>query len=285
MVARKFSVLPPVAQPVFSFKSKRLSLFKPGIVRRLLTGLLKAWYKKGITAKPYNGTGCHLYYEKAQHLMFAFKQKIAYEPLLQAKARKYIQPGDTVFDIGGNIGQYALYFSGVVGGSGQVITVEPDHKNFSFLHFNVHANDLKNTTCLKKGIGSRNGFLEFYRDTETGGRKGTFERKFTDATGEKNTERVAMVTLDRMIETYGEPAFIKIDVEGFEDSVLKGLSVNLPNTNFLIEVREETKRCVFAYFEEKGYTCYYVDDREDVRITDGSQIPGFANLLFTKTTS
>jgi hypothetical protein len=35
---------------------------------------------------------------------------------------------------------------------------------------------------------------------------------------------VALTTLDHLIETYGEPAFCKIDVEGFEVEVLKGLS-------------------------------------------------------------
>lgn len=57
------------------------------------------------------------------------------------------------------------------------------------------------------------------------------DRRF-DSVAWNRTERVPVTTLDRAIEQYGLPAFCKIDVEGHETSVLKGLSQPLPALSF-----------------------------------------------------
>jgi hypothetical protein len=43
---------------------------------------------------------------------------------------------------------------------------------------------------------------------------------------------ISLTTLDQLIDQYGTPAFIKIDVEGYELSVLKGLSQKVPYLSF-----------------------------------------------------
>lgn len=57
---------------------------------------------------------------------------------------------------------------------------------------------------------------------------------------------VAVTTLDRLIQTYGVPAFIKIDVEGFEYQVVKGLTrpVRMLSLEFTPEFMESTFRCI-----------------------------------------
>ena len=62
----------------------------------------------------------------------------------------------------------------------------------------------------------------------------------------ERVERVPVTTLDALIERYGEPAFIKIDVEGFELEVLKGLSrpVRALSFEFTPECADAALACV-----------------------------------------
>ena len=75
---------------------------------------------------------------------------------------------------------------------------------------------------------------------------------------------VNLKSFDTMISQFGEPDFVKMDVEGFEVDVLDGLTADLENCAFLIEVRGQTKEQVFDYFNKKGYRCICVDDHDKV---------------------
>ncbi len=81
--------------------------------------------------------------------------------------------------------------------------------------------------------------------------------------------------------TYGEPAFVKIDTEGFEADILRGLSTDLAGCVFLVEARGETAEEVWAYFARRGYRCVCIEmgNAPGRRPED---IPGFAHLLFQK---
>jgi FkbM family methyltransferase len=60
------------------------------------------------------------------------------------------------------------------------------------------------------------------------------------------TTTVAVTTLDRLIETYGRPAFCKIDVEGFEYQVFSGLTAPLPAVSFEFHriYARSARRCI-----------------------------------------
>lgn len=249
-------------------------------MKQLISNILKKIFNNVIVNKKINNSNYFLYYEKSQHLIFAFKKLINYESNIQEKIKKHIDKGDLVFDIGGNIGQYALVLSSLVGENGKVISVEPDYKNFSFLQFNVTINQIKNIELLKTGLDKTSNSLIFFRDTVTGGRKGSFNKDYVNESYSGFNETVTTTTIDNLIDVYGVPSFIKIDVEGFESNVINGLTKKLPNTTFLIEVRKETKQEIFDYFKTRLYVCYHLDPTESVLINDAHQIPDFANLLF-----
>ena len=60
------------------------------------------------------------------------------------------------------------------------------------------------------------------------------------------TIEVPCTTLDALVAQYGAPAFAKIDVEGFEDTVLDGLSRPLPKLSFEFTTiqRDVAQRCL-----------------------------------------
>ena len=121
----------------------------------LFASIIKFLFKSSIVGKNLKGFSKTLYYEKAQHLTFFFQSTIVYEEVVFENIKKYIPTGSKVFDIGGNVGQYALRFSELVGEDGKVISCEPDFKNYSFLQFNSSINYCKNVLPLNIGVGDK----------------------------------------------------------------------------------------------------------------------------------
>lgn len=246
----------------------------------ILQTIVKYIAKGMITGKPMQASNLILHYEVDQFLGFLFQRKIAYEPRLQQKLSKYISESSLVFDVGSNIGQYALWFSHLAP-HGRVICYEPDSKNFAFLSFNVLFNRRENIELCKCGLGDSISEQTFYRDTITGGRSGSLGVEFVNDKYEGATESIRVSTLDEQVERFGVPDFVKIDVEGFEYSVLKGLTQVSPTTSFFVEVRDTSATKVFNYFSEKGFNCVMLDEKTDKAIGSLGMIPGFCNLLFT----
>ncbi len=247
---------------------------------KLLFRFIKLISYDTIVNKAIDGFNKKIYYERSQHLTFLFQRKVNYEINIWNNIKEYLNPNDLVFDIGGNIGQYALRFSEKVGKNGRVISFEPDFKNFAFLQFNTSINACKNVECLNMGLGESPETITFFRDTETGGRMGSFIKEFVHDNFRGFTDLVMVDTFDHMIKIYGEPDFVKIDVEGFELNVLKGIKNYFKNKILIETERIQRKLMFFEFFSTKDYECYCVDNKEIFEISDKSLIPSFANLLF-----
>lgn len=249
---------------------------------RVIRFIIGYFYKDIIVNKYISGTNKKLYFEKAQQLTFLKPGKIKYEPQIWNSIAKYVQSGSIVFDVGANIGQYSLIFSEKVGVEGKVIAIEPDSKNFAFLSFNKEINRCNNLICLNCGVNSEDTVLEFYQDSLTGGRRGSFIQSYVGENYKGYNIWVNLRKLDAIIKDYGQPCFVKIDVEGYEVKALEGLSQTLDHCTFLIEVRKETKQTVFNYFQTKGYQCFLIESSANREIAAHEDIPDFANLIFKK---
>lgn len=247
--------------------------------------MAKAFFKNCVVGKKVSGLNKRLYYEMAQHLTFLFQREIRYEAHLQHRVECYLRLGYVVFDIGANIGQYALFFSEKVGDGGKVYCFEPDYRSYAFLEFNARINQCRNVVCRPWGICASDTEQPLFRDTDTGGRRSSFKQVFVGANYHGSSETAIVRSLDSLIAAFGQPNFVKIDVEGFEEEVVRGLSADLPGCVFLIEVREETKGNVFAHFAGRGYECLCIDGPAERRITSAEEIPGFAHLIFQKANS
>ena len=150
-----------------------------------------------------------------------------------------------VFDVGANIGQSCEAFLDVE--AKQVTCCEPNPNCLSVLHQKFD-NDSR-VTLIPKGVGAEPGSLPFSVCDEISGIS-TFADHWKEGRFEGmnwNPPHLAEVTtLDALIEEYGVPDYIKIDVEGFETSVLEGLrrSVSALSFEFSREFPEATEACV-----------------------------------------
>lgn len=154
------------------------------------------------------------------------KQQDAFEISLM---QKHIQPGDTVLDIGANIGFYAELLSAYVGDNGRVHCFEPDVTNFN--HLKKRCATLPNVTVNNKAVADKDQVLKIYTSKELNVDHRTYKPEEYDQ--EIDIEAIG-------IDSYlkGTPVnFIKMDIQGFELSAVKGMTQTLqePQVKLLSE--------------------------------------------------
>jgi FkbM family methyltransferase len=143
---------------------------------------------------------------------------ILYEYPLPIIVASIVKKGDIVIDIGANFGYYTIFFSKLVGKEGKVYAFEPEPR--AFLILKNKAKRLKNVILERKAIGDKNARIKFYVDKSIAG-----SSIFKDAIYSLEAcIPVDMISLDEYFRNLkGEIALIKMDVQGAEFLVLKGM--------------------------------------------------------------
>lgn len=127
--------------------------------------------------------------------------------------RCYCRPGDTVIDVGANIGSLSLAAAAAVGPRGKVIAIEPHPVVFKYLCGNVRLNPALAVETVNVALGDECGTLRFSNLPSD-------NYNAVDAAGELE---VPVSTLDVLLEKrIGRVRLLKIDVEGYEEFVLRG---------------------------------------------------------------
>ena len=191
---------------------------------------------------------------------------------LQRFYAPFIQPGDLCFDVGAHVGNRVLAWRRL---GARVVAVEPQPHLAQLLQ-RWYGRD-PDVTILSLALGARPGSAALYVDhrnptvgTLSAGWMAAVQqdRSFAGVHWEKTAD-VPVTTLDALIEQYGVPAFCKIDVEGFELEVLRGLCCALPVLSFeyipaaievaygclerLEELSDKQGRYEFNYFAGESY--------------------------------
>jgi FkbM family methyltransferase len=188
---------------------------------------------------------------------------------------KGFKTGDTVYDVGANLGHKTDIFLRL---GAKVLAVDPDPTNISVLEQSFLKNRLFRmpVTIVAKAVSDRSSVATLYLD-EPGSAKNTLSPKWVDTLRHDSTRfghpmtfgetrEVQTTTLDDLINTYGLPFYIKIDVEGHEPEVLQGLHRSVPCISFevnLPEFRSEGLRCIeiLRALSPEGRFNYVVDCR------------------------
>ncbi len=143
----------------------------------------------------------------------------------------HVQRGDLVFDVGANRGDKAAVFVAL---GARVLAVEPDADTAATLRRRFAAEP--RVQVVEAGVGATTGEMLFHPSPHS--TRSTFAvdrmRQLGDghSVGWGTGIRVPVTTLDTLIATHGVPRFCKIDVEGYEPEVLRGLSRPIPALSF-----------------------------------------------------
>jgi FkbM family methyltransferase len=123
----------------------------------------------------------------------------------------------TIIDCGSNIGLSVLYFK-IMYPDSDILAIEPDEEAFSCLQTNIESNQLKSVKMLKKAIHDKDGEITLFYDRK---KPGTLNMSTVQQRLPKDRKIVSAVRLSHYIN---QPIdFLKMDVEGAEQNILKEL--------------------------------------------------------------
>jgi len=131
---------------------------------------------------------------------------------------------DTVFDLGGHIGVFAV-LAGDKAKNGKVMTFEPMSHNFEMLKMNIELNNLNNVFPHNLAIASENGNRTFHLSSHEANKKvgySTGGHSLYPSDDRDEKIQVKTATLESMIEKYNidQIDYLKLDTEGAEFEIL-----------------------------------------------------------------
>ncbi len=195
---------------------------------------------------------------------------------------QFISKGDLCFDVGANIGERTDVFLKL---GAKVVCVEPQTNCVEVLNKKFAEKDV---IVLKNVLGAMQSEVELLICDETD-ECSTLSQDFVDTYADiskfhwRGKEWVQMNTLEDLCKTYGTPRLCKIDVEGYESEVFKGLNIAIEFIHFEFNrpLLKDTKRSLEILSVLSNYECNYSEyERMNLVMEKWMPINEFSNKLF-----
>ena len=139
------------------------------------------------------------------------------EPFVLAVLRELVRPGDTLLDVGANIGWFTVIGSRLVGAGGRVIAVEPEAANAALVRENVRRNGCGNVVLHEVAAGAGEATARLYRSGDNSG-----DHRMAIDSDRAAWVDVAVRPLDALVE--GQVDVVKMDTQGSEVAALRGMA-------------------------------------------------------------
>jgi FkbM family methyltransferase len=146
--------------------------------------------------------------------------------------KSHVKPGMTVLDVGANIGFYTILLSQSVGKDGAVYAFEPDEDNFKYLK--QLTRNLGNIKLVQAACGEKNETAYLYKSEKLN----VDHHVYKSGESRKKVE-VKMISVDEFLKNEKNGfGFVKIDVQGYECSVFKGMKETLARSSNALIISE-----------------------------------------------
>lgn len=199
--------------------------------------------------------------------------------------KRLVSPGMQVADIGANLGLYTLLLAELTGSTGAVHSFEPEPELFRALRSNCRRNDMSQVMPYNCAAGAEPGEVTFYRSLFNSG-----DNRLGDLGWTGQALRVRQVRLDDVL--IGQRLhFVKMDVQGYEMHVLRGMERLIecsPELMILFEFWPRGLRAAGTrpedlprYLQQRGFRMYHHVEGRLQPITAFAQLaeklPGLAH--------
>ena len=146
-----------------------------------------------------------------------------YEVPIQKIFAQHLKTGDVFYDIGANVGFFSIIAAKLVGQGGKVYAFEPGSENAKSIRHNGELNNFNQIEVIEKAVSNTSGTGEFLLAKYSGGHALATADAPPDLAGKVTVD---LVSIDDLIASgqIEPPNFVKIDVEGAELDVLKGMT-------------------------------------------------------------
>jgi FkbM family methyltransferase len=177
------------------------------------------------------------------------------EPDVQNVLASHVRPGSTVYDIGANVGFFTVLLARLTGASGRIMAFEPAPEAVAALRHNLELNGFSHVVVMEAAVGAHDGTARLKVPELQ-----VAARLVSEEVG--GAISVPVLSLDAAAERCDLPApsLVKIDAEGSEEDVLRGMSQLLARERpqVLCELHA-TAREVIPFLEEAGYQWSFVE--------------------------
>ena len=188
-------------------------------------------------------------------------------PVQEAFGR-YLHEGGVFYDVGANVGFFTVIGARLVGPAGQVHAFEPVPENAAAVQHNCDLNGMKQVTVWETAVSDTNGTGELQLAHHSGGASLSVAAPPPDY---KGTISINLITLDDFVgqQRGAPPSFVKIDVEGAEINVLRGMThtIQTYKPTLIIEIDDgepaefqRKKELCITFLAELGYKIEMLPD-------------------------
>lgn len=190
-------------------------------IRNIKFLLLKIKTKEGILIKKVQGSKMRLDL-KDEGISKDLVLDGIREPESTKEIKKIVKPGDVVVEAGANIGYYALMESQLVGKKGKVYAIEPIAENVKCLKNNIKLNNYPNIEVFQIAIGEKEKMAKMHIASHSNWNSFINHRR-----GIIGTKDIKVTSLDNFLKNKRHPNLIRMDVEGYEYNIIKGMKNTL----------------------------------------------------------
>ncbi len=193
------------------------------------------------------------------------REKLAFRCKMCDFYTAFVARGDLVFDVGAQIGTYSEVFSGL---GARVVAVEPDPRCSRYLRRLSRTRQVYFENCAAGDFAGRTPLhlcdvpacSTVSDDWRQAAQRSPVHRDIKWL----GTLEVQVITLDQLAARFGVPSFVKIDAEGYDDRVLRGMSFRPRMLSFEFNrlIPQVAMRCLKAPVLANGYSFNFVRGME-----------------------